>query len=176
MEGTARRKAGPIEVATATPSNGFSLDTEIQRSFREFRESAVRLVERVTDFAGEANDPAVSAQNDLRIVRSIFGKWSADVLLALHVAPSIGFEDLRRSLPGISPRVLSLKLKELEQNKMVSREILDTRPPRVQYSLTERGWTVTWLAQPIFLFLRITEPNRGSRALATDRPSVVTIP
>lgn len=131
-------------------------DAEIARRFSEFRESAVRLVERINDLTGPASDPIAHSQENLRIVRSVFGKWSADVLLALHAVPSIGFEELRRSLPGISPRVLSLKLKELEQNAMVQREIIDTRPPRVRYSLTQRGWTVTWLAQPIFLFLRLT--------------------
>lgn len=170
-----RRKAIPAEVGASAPSNEFSVDADVERSFREFRESAVRLVERVTDLAGDPSDPALAAQADLRIVRSIFGKWSADVLLALHVSPSVGFEDLRRSLPGISPRVLSLKLKELEQNHMVTREILDTRPPRVHYSLTERGWTVTWLAQPIFLFLRLTERNRPP-ALESGRPSPLTAP
>lgn len=170
-----RRKGIPVELSASAPPNGVSVDAEVERSFREFRESAVRLVERVTDIAGDPSDPALAAQADLRIVRSIFGKWSADVLLALHVSPSVGFEDLRRSLPGISPRVLSLKLKELEQNHMVTREILDTRPPRVHYSLTERGWTVTWLAQPIFLFLRLTERNRPQR-MEADRPSAMTAP
>jgi DNA-binding HxlR family transcriptional regulator len=126
------------------------------------RDSAVRLVERVTDLTGPLGDPVASAQADLKIVRSIFGKWSADILLALHAVPSIGFEELRRSMPGISPRVLSLKLKELEQNWMVQREIIDTRPPRVRYSLTQRGWTVAWLSQPIFLYLRMTEHQRSA--------------
>ena len=176
MELAARRKGGPVEVGIPPPAGGLSLESEVDRSFREFRESAVRLVERVTDLAGEANDPAVAAQADLRIVRSIFGKWSADVLLALHVSPSVGFEELRRSLPGISPRVLSLKLKELEQNHMVTREILDTRPPRVHYSLTERGWTVAWLAQPIFLFLRMTERSRSPPDMTDHRPSAMSAP
>ena len=57
----------------------------------------------------------------------------------------------------VSPRVLSLKLKELEQNGLVHREILDTRPPRVRYTLTHRGWTVAWLAQPVLLYLRFSD-------------------
>ncbi|HKS59210.1 MAG TPA: helix-turn-helix domain-containing protein [Thermoplasmata archaeon] len=143
-------------------------EKEIESSFREFRESAVRLVERVTDLAGDSGDPVANLQGDLKMLRSIFGKWAVDVLLALHASPSVGFEELRRALPGISPRVLSLKLKELEQNNMVLREILDTRPPRVRYSLTQRGWTVAWLAQPIFLFLRLTERQRRIDALEAD--------
>lgn len=174
MESAARRKGVAVSVEGAAPTHDLSPESDVVRTFREFRESAVRLVERVTDIAGEANDPAVSAQADLRIVRSIFGKWSADVLLALHVSPSVGFEELRRSLPGISPRVLSLKLKELEQHHMVTREILDTRPPRVHYSLTDRGWTVTWLAQPIFLYLRLTERGRPPPELVGDRPSAIS--
>ncbi|MCI4345215.1 MAG: winged helix-turn-helix transcriptional regulator [Thermoplasmata archaeon] len=135
-------------------------EADIEHWFSDFRESAVRLAERVTDLRGPPSDPLTTAQGDLKIIRSIFGKWSADVLLALHAVPSIGFEELRRGLPNISPRVLSLKLKELEQNSMVRRQILDTRPPRVRYSLTERGWTVAWLAQPILLYLRMTADGR----------------
>ncbi|HZY92173.1 MAG TPA: helix-turn-helix domain-containing protein [Thermoplasmata archaeon] len=150
--------ASPARTPRSAPARAASPEDDIERSFSDFRESAVRLVERVNDLLGPSTDPAAVAQADLKIVRSIFGKWSADVLLALHSVPSVGFEELRRSMPGISPRVLSLKLKELEQNGMVQREIIDTRPPRVRYSLTQRGWTVAWLAQPIFLFLRITEP------------------
>lgn len=149
------------------PKGGDDLD-EVQRSFREFRESAVRLVERVNDLTGTGGDPVATARGDVRLVRSIFGKWSAEILVALHAVPSVGFEELRRNLPGISPRVLSLKLKGLEQNGMVHREILDTRPPRVRYALTDRGWTVAWLAHPVFLYLRHTGPPGGTDDLEED--------
>jgi DNA-binding HxlR family transcriptional regulator len=142
------------------PAAAVGAEGLVEKSFRDFRESAVRLVERVNDMVSGPGDPVHQTRSDLRILRSIFGKWSADILLALHAVPSIGFEELRRSLPSISPRVLSLKLKELEHNGMVHREIVDTRPPRVRYALTERGWTVAWLAQPIFLYLRLTERQR----------------
>jgi DNA-binding HxlR family transcriptional regulator len=143
-------------------------DEEILRSFREFREAAVRLAERVNDLSGVSSDPVRAARGDLRLLRSIFGKWSPDVLVALHAVPSIGFEELRRSLAGISPRVLSLKLKELEQNGMVHREIIDSRPPRVRYALTDRGWTVAWLAQPVLLYLRYSERGRPTAPTAAD--------
>jgi DNA-binding HxlR family transcriptional regulator len=144
---------------------------EIQAAFQDFRESAVRLAERVTDLSGPPEDPIAAAQADLRLLRSIFSKWSPDVLVALHAVPSIGFEELRRSLSGISPRVLSLKLKELEQNGLVRREILDTRPPRVRYTLRHRGWTVAWLAHPVLLYLRFSEPGPSSPAPAADANS-----
>ena len=135
-------------------------DPEIEREFKEFREAAVRLAERVRDLSQSDPDPIEAARADLHLVRTIFGKWSSDVLIALHALPSAGFEELRRNLTGISPRVLSLKLKELEQNGMLHREILDFRPPRVRYSLTERGWTVAWLSQPVLLYLRFSDRQR----------------
>jgi DNA-binding HxlR family transcriptional regulator len=157
-----RRPTRPVLKAAA------GADPAIERGFKEFREAAVRLVEQVSDAIGPHDDPMAVMQADLRIVRSIFGKWSADVLLVLHTVPSIGFEQLRRGLPRISPRVLSQKLKELELAGMVEREIIDSRPPRVKYSLTERGWTVTWLAQPILLFLRLSELSKPASAAASS--------
>ncbi|MCI4343224.1 MAG: helix-turn-helix transcriptional regulator [Thermoplasmata archaeon] len=135
---------------------------EIDQAFREFRESAVRLVERVNDLLAPHAPRGSPAPKDIRLVRAVFGKWSTEVLVALHSAPSVGFEELRRSLPGISPRVLSLKLKGLEQHGMVRREILDSRPPRVRYTLTERGWTVAWLSDPVLLFLEQSEAREAA--------------
>lgn len=140
---------------------------EIERAFADFREAAVRLAERVHDLQEAEVDPIAAARGDLEIVRAMFGKWAPDVLVALHAVPSVGFEELRRNLTGISPRVLSMKLKELQQNGMVHREIIDSRPPRVRYALTDRGWTVAWLAQPVLLYLRHTERSRVKVAAPT---------
>jgi DNA-binding HxlR family transcriptional regulator len=170
----------PTRTAPRTPSPAAEpmADEEIRRQFREFREAAVRLAERVRDLSEVEPDPIASTRADLHLVRSIFGKWSSDVLVALHALPSAGFEELRRNLHGISPRVLSLKLKELEQNGMLRREILDSRPPRVRYSLTERGWTVAWLSQPILLYLRFTDSERqrpvvGLEGVGREMPGFV---
>jgi DNA-binding HxlR family transcriptional regulator len=152
------------------PAPDPTVEAEVQQAFREFREASVRLAERIGDLHGVDPDPVQTAREDLHIVRTIFGKWCTDVLVALHAVPSVGFEELRRSLPGISPRVLSLKLKELEQNGMVHREIINARPPRVRYALTDRGWTVAWLAQPVLIYLRVSDAQyRGSRSAAATR-------
>lgn len=50
-----------------------------------------------------------------------------------------GFNDLLRSLKPISSRTLSLKLKRLEMNRIVNRKIINTRPIKVEYSLTQKG-------------------------------------
>jgi DNA-binding HxlR family transcriptional regulator len=174
------RRAGteppsPSVVLASMPES----EARIEELFRRFREPVVRLVEQVMDVLPPSAGPAADARRDIRLVRSTFGKWSAELLVALHATPSSGFEDLRRSLSGISARVLSIKLNELEENGWVHREILATRPPRARYSLTERGWTIAWLAQPILLYLRALEHNRraaresppGSRSVAPPAPS-----
>jgi DNA-binding HxlR family transcriptional regulator len=158
----------PRQQATITrpsPSRGSEVAwDEIDRCFRDFRESAVRLVERVNDLLTPSPSSRSSASRNVRLVRAIFGKWSMEVLVALHTSPSAGFEELRRSLPGISPRVLSLKLKGLEEHGMVRREIVDSRPPRVRYTLTDQGWTVAWLSDPVLLFLEQAEIRESSPA------------
>ena len=170
--GQAKGTSAPVAPAASEPPWD-----EVDRCFREFRESAVRLVERVNDLLGSNGPRGAPSPKDLRLVRSVFGKWSTEVLVVLHTAPSVGFEELRRALPGISPRVLSLKLKGLEQYGMVRREILDTRPPRVRYTLTERGWTVAWLSDPILLFLEQAEvresmgPPNGHRTESNPSPT-----
>jgi DNA-binding HxlR family transcriptional regulator len=147
---------------------------EIDRRFRSFREAAVRLVEEVNDLLGPNGPRSSPSPKDIRLVRAVFGKWSTEVLVALHTAPSVGFEELRRSLPGISPRVLSLKLKGLEQHGMVRREIIDARPPRVRYTLTDRGWTVAWLADPVLLFLEQSDARETGATAGTTAGSRLT--
>jgi DNA-binding HxlR family transcriptional regulator len=160
---TDRKRLTAPPLATRAPEIPWD---EVDRCFRDFREAAVRLVERVNDLTAPAQPSHSAAPKDVRLVRSVFGKWSMEVLVALHSAPSAGFEELRRSLPGISPRVLSLKLKGLEQHNMVRREIIDARPPRVRYTLTDQGWTVAWLSDPVLLFLE----QAGARERA-ERPT-----
>lgn len=52
------------------------------------------------------------------------------------------FGELRKSLAGISPRTLSARLKFLEQEGIIVRKVYPEVPPKVEYSLTERGRTL----------------------------------
>ncbi|MFI0979657.1 winged helix-turn-helix transcriptional regulator [Streptomyces sp. NPDC021093] len=67
------------------------------------------------------------------------GKWKVLILWALHERPR-RFGATRRELPGISEKVLTQQLRELEADLVVHREVFeDTAIPRVEYSLTEFG-------------------------------------
>jgi DNA-binding HxlR family transcriptional regulator len=68
----------------------------------------------------------------------VCGKWT--LLLVRELAEGRSrFCELERSLAGISPRTLSLRLRALEEERMVERHTFPAVPPRVEYSLTEKG-------------------------------------
>ena len=68
----------------------------------------------------------------------ISGKWTLLVIRDL-AASSCRFCELERSLAGISPRTLSLRLRALEECGIVERHTYPEVPPRVEYALTEKG-------------------------------------
>ena len=68
----------------------------------------------------------------------ICGKWTLLVIRDLAEGRS-RFCELERSLHGISPRTLSLRLRALEEEGIVERTTFAEVPPRVEYSLTEKG-------------------------------------
>src|SRR3954469_16611837 len=68
----------------------------------------------------------------------VCGKWT--LLLVRELAEGCSrFCELERSLVGISPRTLSLRLRALEEEGMVERSTFPAVPPRVEYALTEKG-------------------------------------
>ena len=68
----------------------------------------------------------------------VCGKWT--LLLVRELAEGCSrFCELERSLTGISPRTLSLRLRGLEEEGIVERHTFPEVPPRVEYALTEKG-------------------------------------
>ena len=68
----------------------------------------------------------------------IGSKWTIMILHQL-CAGLKRFGELQRLLPGISPKTLSARLKELEKHGVVSKKVFDEMPLRVEYSLTKKG-------------------------------------
>lgn len=68
----------------------------------------------------------------------VCGKWTLLVIRDLADGAS-RFCELERSLEGISPRTLSLRLRALEEEGVVARNTFPEVPPRVEYALTEKG-------------------------------------
>jgi DNA-binding HxlR family transcriptional regulator len=73
-----------------------------------------------------------------RTAEVVCGKWTLLVIRDLAEGSS-RFCELERSLEGISPRTLSLRLRALEEEGIVERHTFPEVPPRVEYALTEKG-------------------------------------
>jgi DNA-binding HxlR family transcriptional regulator len=66
------------------------------------------------------------------------GAWTTNVIWQLSGGPR-RFGELCRDIPGISPKVLTARLRQLETKRVVVREVLPTSPPSVEYGLSELG-------------------------------------
>ena len=72
------------------------------------------------------------------LLQRIGDKWSVLVVETLG-SGSLRFNELRRAIPSVSQRMLTLTLRNLERDGLVSRTVTPSIPPRVDYELTELG-------------------------------------
>jgi DNA-binding HxlR family transcriptional regulator len=98
--------------------------------------------------------PPPGGESELKLFRSILervgDKWSLLVIGVLQPGP-LRFTELLRAVPGISRRMLTLTLRQLERDGLISRELFPEIPPRVEYRVTELGHT---LAEPVLVIAR----------------------
>lgn len=66
------------------------------------------------------------------------GKWKCLILWHLHEG-TMRFKELERIVPGVSQKMLTQQLKEMEKDGLLTKTVYPEVPPRVEYSLTERG-------------------------------------
>jgi DNA-binding HxlR family transcriptional regulator len=90
------------------------------------------------------------------VLSRIGDKWSVQIIAFLRDGPR-RFSELRRSIEGISQRMLTLTLRGLERDGLVTRSVEPTIPPRVDYELTPLGAT---LLVPIMGLGAWAEANR----------------
>ena len=76
------------------------------------------------------------------ILRRVGDKWSVLVVVLLELGPR-RFNDLKRSIPGISQRMLTLTLRNLERDGFVERTVTPCIPPHVSYGLTDLGQSLS---------------------------------
>ncbi len=101
----------------------------------------------------------------------ICGKWTILVIRDLAAGHS-RFCELERSLEGISPRTLSLRLRALEEEGMVERHTFPEVPPRVEYSLTDKGRALLPLIEDMRAFGREWLGLDGDLAGCASEPAV----
>ena len=90
------------------------------------------------------------------VLNRVGDKWSVQIVDFLGDGP-MRFSDLRRSIEGISQRMLTLTLRGLERDGLISRTVFPEIPPRVEYELTRLGKT---LLEPIQGLAEWADRNR----------------
>lgn len=69
-------------------------------------------------------------------------KWTLSILVTIGNFSSLRFNLLLDKVEGISPKMLSERLNELEKQELITRSVFMEKPPRVEYSLTKKGITL----------------------------------
>jgi len=82
-------------------------------------------------------------------ITQIGARWKPSILASLLRHKKLRYSELRKMLPFISQRMLSLHLKELEQDQLIRRKVLKHIPPKVEYTLTARGTSLKPLLQSL---------------------------
>jgi DNA-binding HxlR family transcriptional regulator len=95
-------------------------------------------VEPVTSTQAPAAPPGAVCPHFHEAIELIGKRWTGAIGCAL-TARSMRFGELRKAIPGLSDRLLSQRLRELEDEGLVEREVVAGTPVRVTYSLTAIG-------------------------------------
>ncbi|WP_428030824.1 winged helix-turn-helix transcriptional regulator [Ancylobacter sp.] len=97
-----------------------------------------------------------------RVLARIGDKWSVLIVMLLSGGPR-RFNEMKRMIDGISQRMLTLTLRGLERDGLVSRTVFPTIPPRVDYELTPLGHS---LREPVMALGKWAELNLAHIAAA----------
>ncbi|QKW09788.1 helix-turn-helix transcriptional regulator [Streptomyces sp. NA04227] len=79
-------------------------------------------------------------------------KWSVSILLTLFPG-QLRFSEIQKEMQCTNTKTLTLTLKLLEEEGLIGREVLDTRPPGVQYGLTESGRSLAEQLYPLWKWI-----------------------
>jgi len=96
----------------------------------------------------EALDVEANRCPSQRVLQAVASKWALPIVAALAQGP-LRTGELRRRLPGVSQKVLSQTLRELEQQGLVHRQAHEVVPPRVEYALSAAGQGLHAALRPV---------------------------
>lgn len=100
------------------------------------------------------------------------GKWNSRIICVLAAKKTLRYSELRGEMANITDAVLASTLKELIGNQMVERKSYDEIPPRVEYSLTQKGLSVVPILKSICkwsgVFYKDTNNNTLSHCQKCD--------
>ena len=102
--------------------------------------------------------------DEIRQALAIFGgKWKLEILWLLQQRMH-RFNELRRAIPGVTQHMLTMQLRELENDGLVRRTIYAEIPPRVEYEITDEARRLGPVFEAILEFARGRRPDASSKA------------
>lgn len=100
----------------------------------------------------------------------IGGRWKPLILWRLLLQGCMRYSQLKNSMPHVSERILILQLRELEKDKLISRQVYAEVPPKVEYRLTDLGLSL----KPVLCCLsEWGDANRPNRVISGE-PEVMS--
>lgn len=100
------------------------------------------------------------------------GKWKSRIICVLSAKERLRYSELRMEMYNITDAVLAATLKELMEDGMIDRKSYDEIPPRVEYSLTQKGLSVVPILQDICrwsgIFYKEDNENRMAQCQKCD--------
>jgi DNA-binding HxlR family transcriptional regulator len=124
------------------------------KSTRDAGSTRAGLAERFDAWCDEGNFAACPVRS---VLDRIGDKWSTLIVVAL-AQRSHRFSEIRRAIPDISKRMLTQTLRDLERDGLVSRRVFPTKPPSVEYKLTDLGES---LLDPLSVLIAWAEQSQS---------------
>ena len=93
------------------------------------------------------------------------GKWRSRIICVLFAHKKLRYSEIRKEMYNITDAVLAATLKDLIEDGLIKRKSYDEIPPRVEYSLTEKGGSVVPILQSICRWSGIYYKNENDMSL-----------
>ncbi|WP_130796780.1 winged helix-turn-helix transcriptional regulator [Streptomyces otsuchiensis] len=106
----------------------------------------------------------------------VSGKWKGLVLWELHSHGTRRFAEIRRALHGVSEKMLTQHLRQMEEDGLIHRKVYAEVPPKVEYSLTEAGVSLNEALLPLGDWGRERLRREGLTVKAAATPTASTTP
>lgn len=162
----------PPDIPVNIPPKLVAMSRQILAEYRDLSARAAQFAVHVGDsMRSRPADASRFIQRSVEATSPVFQKWNLEILYLLGLAESMRFSELKRAMPGISSRTLSLKLAELDRQGYLRRSVTQERPLRVDYSLTKEGRSLARLSVPVVVFLNLRrglEKELAARSAAAE--------
>lgn len=103
------------------------------------------------------------------MMKIIGAKWKPAIIYCLVHTGKMRFGDLKRAIPNVTQRILTLRLRELERDGLIKRTVLSHIPPSVEYEMTDLGLEVHPFFRDLCLWAETRLPELDAALKATKR-------